>query len=285
MKKITLARIKRKIIRMFFREQWTPVLRALDGSFLKIIAPPEDRFWADPFIVENNGKKYLFVEQQIGFENGTLGVIEIFPDLTYSEFVPILEKNYHLSFPNVFHFENNWYLIPETHENKTIDLYKAADFPYKWKYETALMKNITAADSTVFYHQNKWWLFTSISLENNSLNNNLHIFYSDYFPSDKWTAHPENPVVSGLKNSRMAGAVFVRDGKIYRPAQDCVKDYGQKTNINEIIELTPESYREKTIKIMYPEKELDAVCTHHIAYSDHFMVRDVKIRRMKKIRR
>ncbi|MDR2792272.1 MAG: hypothetical protein LBB61_01215 [Treponema sp.] len=282
MKPITLARIKRKIIRTFFREQWMPVICGLDGSRLKTITPPRDRFWADPFVIEDRGKTYVFVEQQIGEGKGckgTLGVFELFPGMTLSPFVSILEKPYHLSFPNVFRTGNEWYMIPETHENKTIDVYRAADFPYTWRHEMTLVSGIEAVDSVVFEHNEKYYLFTSVGGEGRNCNGNLFLFYADRFPSDAWTPHPRNPVCSDARNSRMAGALFVHDGKIYRPAQDCLKDYGRSTNVNEIIELSPDSYKERIVKTIYPERGLHEVCTHTLNYSDHFMARDVKTRR------
>jgi hypothetical protein len=282
MKPITLARIKRKIIRSFFHEQWMPIICDLDGSCLKTIAPPKDRFWADPFVVEAGGKTYVFVEQQIGEgknDKGTLGVFELFPDMTLSPFVSILEKPYHLSFPNVFRAGKEWYMIPETHENKTIDVYRATDFPYAWRHEMTLVSEIAAVDSVAFQHNEKWWLFASLGGEGRSFNENLFLFYADNFPSDAWTPHPQNPVCSDMRNSRMAGALFINNGKIYRPAQDCLKDYGQKTNVNEIIEISPDSYKEKIVKTIYPVRSLHEVCTHTLNYSEHFMARDVKTRR------
>jgi hypothetical protein len=204
-----LLRIKRKLIRTFFYEQWSLLVCDVNGSILKTIAPPKNYQWADPFPVEHEGKTYIFIEQQIGHGNGTLGFIELYPDLTYSAFTPILEKEYHLSFPNVFSVKRNdrilWYMIPESHENRTIDLYKAVHFPDKWSHELTLMDNIEAADSTIFFYDSKWWLFTSI--ENGAIrtNKNLSAFFADNFPSKTWTAHPQNPICSDLSNSRMAG--------------------------------------------------------------------------------
>jgi hypothetical protein len=145
------------------------------------------------------------------------------------------------------------------------------------------MNDVIAADSAVFYYHKKWWLFTSITTEKKSGNANLSLFYSDTFPSDKWVSHPKNPVCTGLENSRMAGAVFVnrQTGLPNRPAQNCLKDYGKETNVNDIIELTSDSYKERIIKTMQPEKELYAVCTHTLNYSEHYMVRDIKTRRLR----
>ncbi|AEF82201.1 glucosamine inositolphosphorylceramide transferase family protein [Leadbettera azotonutricia] len=284
MKPITLFRIKKKLLRTFFYEQWSLLVCDPDGNILKTIIPPINCQWADPFPVEYNGKTYIFIEQQLGSANGTLGVIELYPDLTISVLTPILEKNYHLSFPNVFCIRegNNdiWYMIPETHENNTIDLYQASDFPYKWDYTMTLMHNVIAVDSTVFYYNQKWWLFTNIETKPDPINKNLSAFYSNSFPSDTWTPHLQNPLVSNLENSRMAGTVFynTQNRSPYRPAQNCLKDYGKETNINEIMELTPFSYKEKLINTYLPERNLHAVCTHTINYTDKYMLRDIKTR-------
>jgi len=282
-KKITLYRIKRKLITTFFHEQWSLLVCDHTGNILTQIIPPKDRFWADPFPVEHNGKIYIFVEQQIGHEKGILGVIELYNDLSYSEFIPVLEKSYHLSFPNVFPVtENNrliWYMIPETHENGTIELYRALDFPYKWEFEMTLMNGITAADSTIIYYDARWWLFTILENGISPANANLSLFYSDTFPTNQWAAHPRNPVVSTPENSRMAGKIFNRNGILYRPAQNCLNDYGKETNINKILALTPFDYKEELLTVIYPERKLKAVCTHTLNYSEHYLLRDIKTRK------
>jgi hypothetical protein len=283
-------RIKRKFIRSFFNEQWSLLVCDLNGVVLAAIAPEQGVQWADPFPVEHNGKTYIFIEQQIGAGNGTLGVIELFPDLTYSAFVPILEKQYHLSFPNIFCLEDRgqkiWYMIPETHEHNTIDLYRAVDFPLKWNYELTLMNDVVAVDSVVFQHSSKWWLFTSLEIKPNSINKNLSAFYSDSFPSADWNPHPLNPLCSNISNSRMAGAVFLNreTNCLNRPAQNCRKDYGKETNINEIAELSVSTYKEKIIRTFAPERKFFAVCTHTFNYSDAYLLRDIKTRRSRFLR-
>jgi hypothetical protein len=282
--KLTPNRIRQKIIRTFFDEQWSVLVCDRDGNILTHIAPPKDRFWADPFPVEYNDKTYIFVEQQIGHDNGTLGLIELYPDLTYSHFHPILEKSYHLSYPHVFNVNGIWYLVPESHENKTLDIYKAVNFPFQWAYLTTPIENIDANDSTILFYRNKWWIFTSAGTKTSPANKNLCIFYSDSFPSNSWTAHPSNPVCSTLTNSRMAGAFFLKNELLYRPAQNCLKDYGKEININQVLELSPALYREKTIQTIHPERHLKAVCTHTFNSTKKYIVRDIKTRRFKLFR-
>jgi hypothetical protein len=286
---LTVKRFKRKIIKFFFREQWSLLVCGLDGEILTHIKPSKNHIWADPFPVHDNGKTYIFIEQQIGYNNGTLGYLELYPDLSHSNFIPILEQKYHLSFPHVFFTERNgektWYMVPESHENKTIDLYRSTAFPGAWKHETTLMNRVDAVDSVVFPHNERWWLFTSISSKTVPANRNLSAFYSATFPSSNWTPHPQNPISRDPANSRMAGAVFVsrETGALNRPAQSCVKEYGERTHINEIVELSPVSYKERIIKTICPERKLHAVCTHTINYSERYIIRDIKTRRLKAI--
>jgi hypothetical protein len=280
-----IHRIKRKIIRTVFNEQWSLLVCDPEGHILTHIAPPADRFWADPFPVEYNGRTFIFIEQQIGSENGTIGFIELYNDLSHSNFIPILQKSYHLSFPNVFSVRKDncdiWYMIPESNENRSIDLYRAVDFPCKWVFDLTLMEDLLAVDTTVIYYESKWWLFTSISVERKSVNRNLSLFSSDTFPSNTWVSHPQNPICTSLNNSRMAGLVFFdqKDNCLYRPAQNCLKDYGKEININKIIELNSHCYKEETIKTIFPETKLHAVCTHTVNYSPNYILRDIKTRK------
>lgn len=280
-----IRRIKNKIQQTLFTEQWSLLVCDKTGNILKHLTPPKDYIWADPFPVEYEGRVYIFIEQQIGSGKGTLGFLELSGSPEDSAFTPILEKEYHLSYPQVFPVTQNgrpiWYLVPESHEHKTVDLYRAEEFPRRWVYETALLNNVAASDSTVFFYRGLWWLFTSIGSGLKQRNSNLSLFYADHFPSNSWKAHPLNPICRDPSNSRMAGSLFIEHNTLYRPAQDCKNEYGQKIKINAVRELNPESYLEETVKTITPEKTLGACCTHTINYSESFMLRDIKTRTLR----
>ncbi|MDR2553467.1 MAG: hypothetical protein LBD31_09945 [Treponema sp.] len=280
-----IRRIKNKVIRTIFKEQWSLLVCERDGKPLKQISPPKDRIWSDPFPVEHEGRFYIFLEEQIAGGNGTLGFIELYPGMEHSSFVPVLEKPYHLSYPQVFSAagqgSSRWYMVPESHKNNTIDLYAAEEFPRRWVHETTLIKNITANDSTLLFYQGLWWIFTSTGNTMAEFNSNLLAFYSKSFPSNSWKAHPLNPLSSDSSNSRMAGSFFLEDGVLYRPAQDCRRNYGENIRINAVTSLSPETYAEKTVRIIRPEKNLHAVCTHTFNYCSSFLLRDIKTRYMR----
>ena len=97
------------------------------------------KYWADPFYVKFKKKEFIFFEKY-SYINGK-GCISV-GELVNSKLIniqDILVKNYHLSYPFIYKFKKNYYLIPETHENKRLEIYVAENFPFKWKlYKTAL---------------------------------------------------------------------------------------------------------------------------------------------------
>ena len=222
------------------------------------LKPLKDRFWADPFVISRDGKFFVFVEEFIYSKNkGHISVLELDDGGHLLRSDKIIEKPYHMSYPFIFEMDNVFYMIPETGGNRSIDLYRCTEFPGKWEFLKSIMKNINAVDTTLFNHSGKWWLFTVIDKIDSELavSPELYLFYSDDFLSDTWTSHPMNPVITDVRTARPAGKIFIQDGKIYRPSQDCSGSYGNSFDINQILTLTETEYEEKNVKKVKPELE------------------------------
>jgi hypothetical protein len=121
----------------------------------------------------------------------------------------ILKKDYHLSYPFIFKKGKSYFLIPETHEKKRLEVYIAKDFPYDWKlYSTAFHGEIVA-DPTLLSYKNKLWLFINKTKNNlNNLNKNLYIYQISDLKFTKIISHKNNPVISSLIGGRNAGNIF-----------------------------------------------------------------------------
>lgn len=283
----SIGRFFRKSIRRarkaLFVEQWSILILDENGSVLRHIEPPADRIWADPFPAESDGRTYIFLEQQYRGKNGTLGFIELNDDLSWTTFTQILETDYHLSYPNVFKIGSDWYMIPETHEHATIDLYRAERFPDKWAYDRTLIDGVRAVDTTLLCRDSTWWLFTTECEAGHGYNGSLSLYHADGFPSCDWKPHPGNPVVVDARGSRMAGNIFASASgeSMIRPAQDCEKEYGRSISLRRIDELSESTYRETPIETVDPEKKLRAVCTHTINRTSKYIVRDIKTRKFR----
>lgn len=249
----------------------------------KKLKPPKDRFWADPFVMKKGDSYFIFVEEFIYKTNkGHISVLEL--DILGRLLTTgrIIENPYHMSYPFVFESENTCYMIPETGGNRSIDLYRCVDFPWKWEFVKSVMKDINAVDTTLFRHEGKWWLFTLIDKIDSSLavSPELYLFHSDDFLEDKWISHPMNPIVSDVRYARPAGKVFIRDGKIYRPSQDCSGRYGNSFDINEIVTLTPDYYEEKQSTKVRPDWDTTLKGAHTYNNHEGFTIIDAyKLRR------
>ncbi|MFK8007827.1 MAG: hypothetical protein AB8H03_15720 [Saprospiraceae bacterium] len=247
------------IRKKFYREQWLLLFKnetnpSTSVDDFKIISPPKDRFWADPILVQRENKNYLFFEElPFSTNRGFLSVVEINENGFSGPSAPILEKPYHLSYPFIFELKDTYYMIPESNENKNIQLYECTKFPNEWKHKMDLMTDIVAVDTTLFYHNEKWWMFTVISeCRGIGKNDELFLFYADTPLTKDWKSHPQNPIISDVRSARPGGSIYIQDGKIIRPSQDCSKKYGYGINLNEIEILTETAYREKRIQHIAP---------------------------------
>jgi len=283
--RIISAMLMYKIRRKLFSDCWfiafkiNPKNRNLptDFSEFHILKPPKDRVWADPFPWVYKDRYYIFFEEIIFkdkkhhlialYENsksknrGHISVVEIYPDGQVSSTSVVLEKKHHLSFPFLFEYEGELYMIPETSTNNTIECYKCMHFPNDWAFHSVLMKNVRTADTVLKEIDGTWWMFTSIS--ENKIGNNDDVFlFSSKNPFGKWHAHPENPIVSDVRYARQAGGIFKLNGRLYRPSQDSSKRYGFATNLQEIIQIDRQRYKERTAYKILPEWTKGVKTTH-----------------------
>lgn len=247
--------------RLFVFKQWFIAFRKkqpfsipFNMQGFQVIRPPVGRFFADPFVVENEGKNYIFFEDFfLKKRKGIISCIEIDENGNYNAPHIVLEKEYHLAYPFLFKTEQGIFMIPDTSANNTVELYEATQFPYQWSLKRVLMSGFKTADSTLWRHNQKWWLFTNI-LDSQNLADpgKLHLFYAESL-SSTWTPHPQNPVNHDPRTARPAGHIFFHDGKIIRPAQNCSAEYGTAVIFNEIIELTETHYTEKPLFEIRPD--------------------------------
>ncbi|MEN6409567.1 MAG: hypothetical protein ABFD44_07650, partial [Anaerolineaceae bacterium] len=96
-----------------------------------------------------------------------------------------------------------------------------------------------------------------------------------------WKPHPLNTIVSDVSTARPAGRLFVKDGKIYRPSQNCSKSYGHGFNLSEVECLTPTDYRERIVMAVEPNWDPQLKGTHTCTQVDDLTMIDGYTRRRK----
>ena len=259
-----------------------------DGEFSSMLAaykkliPPRDRFWADPLIIYESQQYYVFIEEYVRKRRkGHISYFTITEDGKMSHPKKILENSYHMSYPFVFSYNNNYYMVPETCSNRTVDLYKCIEFPEKWEMVATLMKNIHASDATIFRQDDKWWMFVNVrEREGASPLDELFLYYSEDLFSENWTPHIKNPIVSDVKSARPAGRIFTYKGNIYRPSQNCQHIYGYGMKINHIVTLSETEYEEVCINDIEPLWENKIIGTHTLTFANGLTIIDGILPRM-----
>jgi hypothetical protein len=269
-----------------WKEHWFIAYRSNVGSLpksdgtmqnFKIVVPPKDRFFADPFLIECGGKNYLFFEDYpFNKGRGIISFVEIDEQGHYTEPEAALTRPYHLSYPCVFEHENEVYMIPETLESRRVELYRALDFPRLWTFEKTLLDGVAAADPTILIRDGKFWLFVAGVLNPNSINEELFLFHSDSLQGT-WSPHPLNPIVSDVRRARPAGHLFVHEGQLIRPAQDCSPRYGRAVVFNRVEVLSESNYREVPVQAIGPEWCAGNRGTHTFNQSKSLQVIDGRV--------
>ena len=174
------------------------------------------RYWkADPMLIEDGENTYLFYEA-CHDGKGLLEVVQIKDDLSTSEPAIILEKEYHLSYPYVFKYHDEWYMIPESCACNKVQLYKALNFPLQWEYTDTILEGYFV-DTTVVVNDDKILLETFganqqceavnpyayyLSIENGQTS----LEALDWFETDEY-------------RTRGAGQIWRFGNQLYRPAQ------------------------------------------------------------------
>lgn len=277
--------VKRKIDNLRFTRQWILLFQlgkspSREFPEFKKLLPPKDKFWADPFLWSREGKHFVFLEElPFSTEKGYISVLEILKNGEFTSPQKVLELPYHLSYPFLFEFEKKLYMIPESFSARNIQLFECTNFPLQWQHKMDLMTNVVAADTTLLFHQNKWWMFTSmVENEGGSLDDELYLFYADSPLTSEWTAHPQNPIVSDVRRARPAGNIFWENGKLIRPSQDCSKVYGFGFNFNEIEILSETEYREKHLTNIRPDWDKNLHRVHSYNHQNGLTIIDGMIR-------
>ena len=260
-----------------------------DYLFEELNVDCQSRYWlADPFLFEKGGKVYVFYEAfDLISRKGLIGYSLIDGKRKKIPVHIILDKPYHLSFPNVFEHDGDIYMMPETCENNTVKLFKATSFPEIWEENKLILPEVFACDSII--------------LQDKSKNNYLLVneMYRGETPTGNYSSCWVKNVCYKLNNSlqvietgklvaegdcgiRNAGKSFYADSQLYRIGQNSPnKLYGKGLVLFEVESIEP--YKEKLIWIKDSEvfgkhiikfEDDEIIGVHTYNFSEHYEVID-----------
>ena len=112
----------------------TEPLPALGAGPYTMLPGREGWWFADPLLCHRGGKRWLFAEaMDLSTGKGRLEVCELHDDGSIDGWRVALEEDFHLSFPMVFDWNGEVWMIPETGHDHSLRLYRCRVFPTKWE--------------------------------------------------------------------------------------------------------------------------------------------------------
>ena len=196
-------------------------------------------YTADPFLLRQGGSWYLFFEiYNNATDQGDIGYATSDNGLDWTYQGVILDEPFHLSYPYVFEWEGEYYLVPEAYQTDSVLLYKALNFPTDWEFVATLVSGRPYLDPSPFYFNDSWWMYAGYGYDT------LYLFFADDL-AGPWFEHPDNPIITGDANiARPGGRVLQYDNRLLRITQDDTPLYGNQVRAFEVTVLSRSSYAE-----------------------------------------
>lgn len=250
---ILRRRARRMLYGLFFRKLWSVGSTTVwtehnrgksDLKIIQIIPKPRGVFFlADPFVIGNGS--LLCEGSGIRQERGFLVRIGGSPSVNLLHSNELNDK--HLSYPFPVLLSGHTFVLPEMAEHGPQKIFKLSDDDELIDGQLLLgLEDYRLIDPTLIYHSETWWLFAGIV---GSEQDTLNLWFSQQ-PTGPFSAHKMNPVVRDPSKARGAGALFVSNGKLFRPGQNNCFGYGNGITISEVLQLDHDNYREEPVSTL-----------------------------------
>lgn len=199
-----------------------------------IIKAPKDRWFADPFILDVTDTVIIVLVEEFSYRinRGRLAKLIIDKETFQLKSMKIvLDLNTHLSFPAILRDGTDIYIYPENSASGSSMLYK-----YNSEDDSVSvikqLSNQPLTDAIITKIDDSSYIFTTEIPTQNG--NKLSI----YTALDDMESYKLIQNITLFDNTaRSAGDIFVDNGKIVRPAQNCNGGYGVGLVFQEIIRI------------------------------------------------
>ncbi len=228
-------------------------------------------FLADPFaIVKKNGLDVYVEKFDLQKNLGEIVKYSFNEEDGFSDESLALTLDSHLSYPFLIEYNGMKYCIPESKDASNVCIYQISESDGRLVNPLLLLDNVQLSDATVFQYKNKWWMF---ALEGDA---SLVCYYAHSL-FGPWIVHNNNPLKIDPSSSRPAGPVFMENGTLIRPSQDCSKEYGWRVCFNQIDVLSENSFQEKNCGYLEADKSWDFNHgIHSISQVNGYLIFDAK---------
>ena len=270
-----------------FSEHWcigvidAPIQKVLSQERLQVrwITQPDPRgYWADPFGMPGDARRLTaeYFDERTGKGHLELLTLDDDGSIRFRRRLQV-GSGRHASFPSVFELDGRRLGLAEQAADGRVVLHEV-DAAGEWQPLAVLLDGVQAADPVLFKVGERYWLgYTNLAI---GAFDNLCLAWADDL-AGPWTQHLNNPVKVDVRGARMAGRPFVHEGRLYRPAQDCLRCYGAAVVIHRVDQIGPASFEETVVRRLEPDPAAHLPHGVHTlsAWGERTLV-DAKIERM-----
>ena len=249
-----------------------------DRKGFRFLEAPRGYAWADPHLVDYQGRTLLFAEElKIDTAaSGKIVCLEIDERGAVANRLLCVDRPYHLSFPQVFAHGGEYFMMPESMMDGTVQLLRARRFPDDWVQEKVLFRG-PAVDTVHWLDEDsgKWFFVTSMGALIGQYPYTM-VFVADSLTAP-WQLHPCSPISTTVQTERNGGALFRHGTALIRPVQDGRIRYGHSLQWQQINALSPSAYSERPIGRVEPEWAPGMLATHSYTRSRDWEALDALI--------
>ncbi len=175
-------------------------------------------FLADPFFVKEKDTFYVFFEHKKTKSDADIGLLTSVDGKNYQYRGTVLTQKFHLSYPQVFKYKKDYYMVPESKQANAVLLYKAHHFPFDWKVCDTLIPNAQLVDPSIYLSD------TLNIMVVTDYAKNIYVYRSDSL-FGKWQLHKKPIALIGTE-SRAGGRFFADKNGLILPIQDFSNGHG-----------------------------------------------------------
>lgn len=269
-----------KYLSKFFIQQWIigvaeagmeEVIRTrkFDIGFHWLPVPMKERLEADPFLLDTGDGNFdiLYEDYSLDDACGKIRVMTLDSQFRVKSKKLLLDTGSHLSYPFIYREKGKILVFPESGTAGKLCCYEYNPVSKELQFVKVLI-NEPLLDSTILFHNNKYWLFAT--KKGPFADQQLHLYYSDSLLGE-YISHPRNPLVDDLGGARPAGHILHADGCLFRPAQNSRLTYGGSITLHKITRLDEQDYAESFYMNLSPDpgrKENKGIHGFHTINSD-----------------
>jgi len=243
----------------------------------KPAARPRGESWSQPSFFEHLGTRYVFF---IGSRGASVsGEVRCgrLSDRAIVDVVMLPDIGPTASLPVVVEEDGEVFLLVYQKSRAALEIYRCLDYPSAWQLHASAFAG-ESLTGLGYYEDDDGlrWLFVNRVVDSyGNFGVSLAIYSIDSLSLNKVVPHRDNPVSLDCRSAGIAGPVFSKGGKLYRPFRSACGAFNSgEMGIAKIEVLNLKEYKEEVLFTIEPRFRKGLVSIQHVDQADGAFVID-----------